>query len=84
MNHIGLKRIPYVTSFSCASTAASDSPATWSAIAIANGSSAVACHVFALGHWGRPLAISPHWLQEGISEAIGSQAGNCVVCPEEG
>lgn len=87
MNHIGPKRIPYVSSFSCSSTGTSASPATWSAIASADRSSVVACWsamCLGLATGGRPLAISPHWLQEGISEAIGSQAGKCVVCPEEG
>jgi hypothetical protein len=53
MNHIDPKRLPYVTRFSCVSTAASDSPATWSAIPCAKVPSAVACHVSGTGNRGR-------------------------------
>lgn len=83
MNHIDPKRLPCVTSFSCVSTAALDSPATWSVIASVRGASAVACHVSGTGHRGHLLATSPYCLQETISKAISAQADKYPVSPAE-
>lgn len=53
MNHISLKGLPYVTSFSQRSAVASNPPASWGAIASARRFSVVACHVSGTGHWGQ-------------------------------